>query len=169
MDWLITVGLLVGGLILLTKGADWLVDGSAAIARRLGVSAMIVGLTIVALGTSLPELMVSLYAVLTGSPDISVANIVGSNIVNIALIIGLSAAFIPLVVKDRTLIYEFPFLVVSSLFLLILSNDNNIFGINTFSLGRFDGIVLLTVFLIFFIYIYHQMKNHKETKIQKEC
>ncbi len=167
MTWFLSLILLVAGFILLKKGADWLIEHSSSIARRWGIPALIVGLTVVAFGTSLPELAVSLFGALFGSPDISVGTVVGSNIMNIALILGLTAAIAPLAIKERTLIYEFPFVIVSALFLLILSNDNNIFGINTFTLGRFDGTVLLLVFAIFFIYIYSFYKN-RNTEAKKE-
>ncbi len=169
MELFLSLMLLAGGFILLTKGAGWLVDSSASFARKWGVPAMLVGLTIVAFGTSLPELIVGLFGAFLGSPDISVGTIVGSNIANIALIIGLSAVLLPTVIKERTLIYEFPFVIVSALFLLILANDNNIFGQNTFTLGRFDGVLLLIVFAIFFIYLYTNLrKNHHKTAVEKE-
>lgn len=168
MSVFLSLVLLVGGFILLAKGAEWLVEGSSSLARRFGVPAMVVGLTIVAFGTSLPEFMVSLLGSFLGSPDISVGTIVGSNIINIAVILGLCAVISPIIVKEGTLIYEFPFIIVSALFLLILANDNNIFGQNTFTLGRFDGILLLFIFIIFLFYLYYHMKDGRQTTVEKE-
>jgi len=164
----LSIVILVAGFILLTKGASWLIDGSSSFARKLGVSTIIVGLTIVAFGTSLPEFIVSIFAAIQGNFDISVSNIVGSNIVNIGLIIGLSAVIAPFAIKERTLIYEFPFLIVSALFLIILSNDNNIFNKNTFSLGRIDGIIFLLILVVFIFYVVSQYRNREPLFVEKE-
>lgn len=158
--------MLIVGLALLVKGADFLVDGGADFARYLKVSPLLVGLTIVAFATSLPELMVSLYSALIGEADVAVANIIGSNILNIVLIIGVGAIILPLVVKSRTLTYEFPFLIVSSFILLILGHDFFIYNQNTFILSRLDGIILLVIFAVFVYYVWNCLK--KEQKESKE-
>lgn len=151
--------LFLAGLVLLKKGADWLVEGSSSLARRLGIPAIIVGLTIVAFGTSLPEFVVSLISALKGSSDLAIGNIIGSNIANIALILGISSLIMPILIKENTLIYETPFVLVSALLLLILSNDKNLFGADSFTLGRFDGAVFLLIFIFFIFYIYNSTKK----------
>src|SRR3989338_7782460 len=113
IELILVILLIIVSLFVILKGADYLVDGAADLARWLKVSPILVGLTVVAFGTSLPELMVSLFAVLNGSPDLSIGNIIGSNIFNILVIIGVSAILMPLPVRSRTLIYEFPFLIIS--------------------------------------------------------
>jgi len=150
--WIIL--LIIISLALLVKGADYLVNGAADFASYLKVRPMLVGLTIVAFGTSLPELMISLFSGLSGSPDLSIGNIIGSNIFNIAAIVGISAVILSLSIKSRTLTYEFPFLIISTFLLLLLGNDLFIFQQTTFTLSRFDGILFLTVFSVFLYYIF---------------
>ena len=167
MEPILGIIIFILSLIILTKGADVLVDGSADLARFLKVSPILVGLTIVAFGTSLPEFIVSLFAVLSGSADLSVGNIVGSNIANIGLVLGISALFIPLVVKSTTLMYEFPFMLVSSFLFLLLANDSYLFGKSTFFIGRIDSLILLIIFAIFIIYVYRSLK-HQRKEVKKE-
>lgn len=130
LSWL----LLVGGLVLLVGGAEWLVRGAVRIALLLRVPAGIVGLTVVAAGTSLPELFVSVSAALRGAPDLSTGNVVGSNIYNIALILGLSALVQPLVTDRPTIRYDWPVVLVAALALWGLGADGH--------LGRLDGLLL---------------------------
>jgi cation:H+ antiporter len=163
--WLSILLLILGG-ILLWKGADWLVDGAADIAAYLKIPPIYVGLTVVAFGTSLPELIVSLIAVLSGKPGISIGNIIGSNIANIGLIIGIAALIYPLIVKRRTIEYEFPIMVIASFLLLILGNKNFIFLKDEFYFGRLDGLILIGIFAVFIYYIYAAVKKG-EKKIEK--
>jgi len=160
--------LLLVGLAVLVKGADFLIDHSAHLARRLGVSPLIIGLTVVAFGTSLPEFIVSLFAAINGSPDIAISNVVGSNIANIGLILGISAIVQVLPIQLSTLIYEMPFLLVSALLLLILSNNQNLFQQAGYSLGRIDGIILLVVFGLFLTYILVNAKRQRDGAGQKQ-
>ena len=146
--------LFILGLVILVKGADWLVEHSSHFARAVGVSPLIIGLTIVAFGTSLPELIISLFAAIKGNADISIGNIVGSNIANIGLILGIYALVRGLKVQLSTLIYEMPFLLISAFLFMLLSNDNNLFSHNGFSIGRIDGLILLVVFTVFLIYVF---------------
>jgi cation:H+ antiporter len=169
MDPLIAVLVFIASLFLLVKGADWLIENASKLGRRYRISPIIIGLTVVAFGTSLPEFFVGIFAVITGTADISVGNVVGSNIANIGLVIGISALIFPLAIKEKTLLQEFPFLLISSFLLLILSNDNNIFGIDSFSIGRFDSIVFLLTLLFFLGYIYRSMKNSRaKESVEKE-
>lgn len=167
MALVVTLVFLILGLVLLTKGADWLVDGSSDLARYLKISPLLVGLTVVALGTSLPEFVVSLIAALGGSPDIAFGNIIGSNITNIGLIIGLSALIFPLVVRSTTIMYEFPFLLVSSFLLLLLANDSYIFGRNTFSIGGLDGIIFVAMLGFFLWYVVTSAKTQKNGTLKQ--
>ena len=159
MELVLTIILLIVGLFLLVKGAGWLVDGASDTAAHLKVPPIYVGLTVVAFGTSLPELIVSLFAVLSGKFGISIGNIVGSNIANIGLIIGIAALICPLCVKRRTLQYEFPIMVIISFFLMVLGNKNYIHGTNEFYFGRVDGLIFLALFVIFLYYIYESIKH----------
>lgn len=169
-DLLIIILLIVVGIAILVKGADFLVDGAADVARWLKVSPILVGLTIVALGTSLPEFIVSFFSALSGSADISIGNIIGSNIANIALVIGICAIIMPLKVRSKTLINEFPFLVASSFLLLILANDHFIFAADSFSLGRIDGGIFMVILVLFLFYVYYSMQssNGPKAEVKKE-
>ena len=117
---MLTYVLFFVGFVLLIKGADLLVDGASVVAKRLGVSALVIGLTIVAFGTSVPELVVNLFASLEGNTDLAIGNVLGSNIVNILLILGVSAIFYPLTVQKSTVWKEVPF-AVSMVFLFTWS------------------------------------------------
>ncbi len=150
--WIIL--LLLISLAALLKGADYLVEGGADIAKHFRVSPILIGLTIVAFGTSLPEFMVSLFAGLVGSTDLSIGNIVGSNIFNIAVVIGLAATLTPLLVRQRTIAYEFPFLVTSAFLLVLLSNNFFILQRNEFILDRWDGVIFLGIFAVFLYYVF---------------
>lgn len=132
------------GFFLLIKGADWLVSGASSLAYRFGVSALIVGLTIVAFGTSAPELIVSLLASMNGSTDLAIANITGSNIANIFLILGISAIIYPLAVQKSTVWREIPFALLSVLILLLITNDQIIDGGSVSMISRIDGFVLIS-------------------------
>lgn len=141
------------GFVALIKGADLLVDGSSALAKRLGVSALVIGLTVVAFGTSAPELAVNILASFNNSTDIAIGNILGSNIANILLILGVSAIFYPLSVGQGTVWKEIPFSILAVAVLGFLVVDH--------ALGRLDGIVLLLFFSAFLIYIYQLTKKEK--------
>lgn len=155
------IALIVVGIALLAKGADFLVNGSTDLARFFRVSPLLIGLTVVAFGTSLPEFFVSMTAVLKGVYDIAVGNIIGSNISNIGLIIGISALIYPLAVKAKTLSHEFPFLVVSSFLFVILANDRYLFRKETLSIGWFDGIIFIFAAGLFLYYIYSSAKEQR--------
>ena len=171
MSELLLSGLFViGGLFILVKGADYLIDGASDVGRWLKISPLLIGLTIVAFGTSLPEFIVSFFSAIAGKADISLGNIIGSNIANIALVIGICSMITPLGVKSKTLIYEFPFLVVSSFLLLILGNNHYFHQDVSFSFARSDGLILLVMFAMFLFYVYKtardEMKDHKPEKVE---
>ena len=144
--------LLVVGFILLIKGADCFVDGSSSVAKKLKVPSLIIGMTIVAMGTSLPECSVSITASMSGQNGLSIGNAVGSNIFNLMVVCGLCALFAPLPVSQGTLKKEFPFSIMVALLLLALGS----FGL---SLGRLDGGVLLIVFVVFLLWMIMSAKK----------
>ncbi len=149
----INVILLIVGFIILIKGADFFVDGASSVASNFKVSKMLIGLTIVAFGTSAPEFAVSVKSLLSGSGDIVLGNVIGSNILNILLILGASAMFHSLNVKNNTVKKELPItMLITTLFAVLLSDhifDNNV--VNCFTRG--DGIVLLLFFSVFLYYL----------------
>lgn len=143
--------LFVVGLFLLVKGADWFVDAASAVARRFGVSPFFIGLTVVAFGTSAPELVVNLTSALSGSSDLALGNILGSNISNTLLILGLAAIIHPLVVARATSWKEIPLNLLAVLVLLVMSADSFLGG-GASLLSRVDGIILLLCFVAFMAY-----------------
>lgn len=144
--------LVLVGFVLVIKGADLLVDGACALARKLSVSDLMIGLTVVAFGTSLPELAVNVFAGLKGSTDIAIGNILGSNIANILLILGISGIIYPLIVTKGTVWKEIPLSLLAALLLGILANDRLIDNAHSSALTRTDGLVLLSFFVIFIYY-----------------
>jgi cation:H+ antiporter len=146
--------LIVVGFALLIKGADFMVDGAASLARRLGVSSLVIGLTVVAFGTSAPELVVSLIASVQGSNDITLGNLLGSSISNILLILGVSAAIYPLAVKRGTVWKEIPLAFLAAVMVAIMAADRLIDGRDFAEISRIDGLVLLAFFTIFLYYTY---------------
>jgi cation:H+ antiporter len=146
--------LLIIGLAILIFGGDIFVKGSSSVAKKLKIPAIVIGLTIVSFGTSAPELIVNLLASLKGASDLAIGNILGSNISNILLILGLVAFFYPLSVKDKTVWREIPFGVLSMLVLLIISADIFLNKNTENILSRGDGLVLLSFFIIFMVYTY---------------
>ena len=126
-------------------------DGSASVARRFGISEIVVGLTIVSMGTSTPELVVSVFSSLKGNPEIVVGNVVGSNIVNILFILGLSAVIFPLTVKKNTTYKEIPFALLSALIIMIMGGDTLFDFENSAVVTTGDGLVLLGFFAIFML------------------
>lgn len=137
---------LIVGFILLIKGADFFVEGSASVAKKLQVPTMIIGLTIVAMGTSAPECAVSISASLKGSNAMAISNVVGSNIFNLMVVCGCCALFAPLTVQTKTLKKEFPFSILVAVIMLALGY----FGM---TLGRVDGLLMLAVFVFFLVWM----------------
>lgn len=150
------------GFGLLIKGADWLVSGASSLASRLGVSALVIGLTIVAFGTSAPELTVNLLASVQGNTDIAIGNILGSNIANILLILGISAIIYPLAVQKGTVWREIPFALLAVIVVGILANDVFFDGASVSVLSRIDGLVLISFFAVFLYYIFSVSKSSKD-------
>ena len=156
MDWNMVwqIALLIIGFVMLIKGADWFVDGAAGIADKLHIPQLIIGLTIVAMGTSAPEAAISISASVQGSADIAVGNILGSNILNILIILGITSVITPLAVQKSTVKYEIPFvIIISVIFGLIGLFDN--------SIGFIDGILLWVLFIAYIAYLFIMTKREK--------
>ena len=144
--------LLIFGFVFLVKGADFMVEGAGSIARRLHISDLVIGLTIVSFGTSAPELFVSISAGITGKTGIAIGNVLGSNIANILLILGISAVIYPLAVSRGTVWREIPFSLLAALALGVAANDRLIDGWIYSDLSRSDGLMLLMFFAVFLYY-----------------
>lgn len=154
---------IVLGMLALVKGADYFVDGSSRIAKRIGVSSMVIGLTIVSFGTSAPEASVSISASLRDAADISLGNIVGSNIFNLLVVLGVSALTVPIVIKKSILNREIPFMIFTGLLLLITAI---LFGINgQYQLVMIEGIIFL---IAFGVYLYLNIKNAKDEQSEED-
>jgi len=158
--------LLILGFVFLVKGADIMVDGSSSIASKFGVSNFFIGLTIVAFGTSAPEMVVSSLASIRGSSEIALGNIIGSNISNTLLILGVSAIIAPLIVKKATINKEIPFSLLAVFAVGILANDLLIDKTDPNSLTRVDGLVLILFFSIFVFYTFG-ITRERENIFQK--
>ena len=145
---------LIGGLLLILLGANGLTDGAASIAKRFHIPSIVIGLTIVAFGTSAPELTVSVSSALKGSTDIAIGNVVGSNIFNTLMIVGCTALFAPIVISQNTLRKEIPLCILSSIVLLICANDVLLDHSAENILSTTDGLLLLCFFIIFLGYTF---------------
>ena len=157
---LLDVVLIVVGVALVLFGADRLTEGASALARRMNVPEIIIGLTIVAAGTSAPELFVSLVSALKGTPDLAVGNVVGSNTMNAMLIVGCAAMVAPMTISRSTVKKDIPFSVGASVLLILLAVDR--------SLGRVDGIILLLGFAVLMAYTLMQAKTGSTDEVQAE-
>lgn len=148
MDMFVAIICLVIGFVLLVKGADFFVDGASSIAKQLHIPAVVIGLTIVAFGTSAPELAVSVSAAMKGSNDIAIGNVVGSNIFNLLIVVGVSAFIYPLHVKKSMIKKDYPISIIAAVLLGVLAMDT-LFGKTSMELSRVDGIILLVGFAVF--------------------
>ena len=160
--------LLIGGLILILLGANGLTDGAASVAKRLRIPSIVIGLTIVAFGTSAPELTVSVSSALKGSADIAIGNVVGSNIFNTLMIVGCTALFAPIVITRNTLKKEIPLCILSSVVLLVCANDVFLDKAPENILNRVDGLLLLCFFAIFMGYTFAIASKPSSTGGQEE-
>ncbi len=158
---ILTLILFIVGLVFIVKGAGMLVDGASAIAKRYGISALVIGLTIVSFGTSAPELSVNILASLKGSTDIAIGNILGSNIFNILFILGVCAVIYPLTVGKGTTWKEIPFALLAVVLIGVMASDYVIDGAAFSGLTRIDGFVLMSFFAIFLYYTFGISKVEK--------
>ncbi|MBQ7802032.1 MAG: calcium/sodium antiporter [Oscillospiraceae bacterium] len=160
MNFILQVLLLAVGFVMLVKGADWFVDGACWVAEKFRIPQLIIGLTIVAMGTSAPEAAVSLTSAAKGVADITIGNIVGSNIMNILIILGLASVIVPIAVAKSTIRIELPFLLVITAVLYLQGLDGTI--------SLFDGIVLILFFLLYLGYLLYSAKKHPEAAGEEE-
>ena len=161
MNFVLQIVFLALGFFLLVKGADWFVDGASGLARKLGIPQLVIGLTMVAMGTSLPEAAVSISAALRGNAEITIGNIVGSNILNILIILGVTALIATLKVADSTVRYEIPFMIVVTFVLLWL-------GYTGGQVTWLEGVILWVLFLLYLRYLYMMAKKGKEEEREVE-
>lgn len=152
---------LVGGIAVIIFSANWLVTGASAIAKRFGINDLVIGLTIVAFGTSAPELTVNIFSAISGSTDIAIGNVLGSNISNIFLIVGVAAAIYPIAIHNNTKWKEIPFSLLSVIILAFVANDVFIDKADENFISRIDGLVLLSFLIIFLIYTFGMAKKNK--------
>ncbi len=160
MEILWQIILLTAGFVMLVKGADWFVDGAAGIAERFGIPQLVIGLTIVAMGTSAPEAAVSISAAFKGTADITIGNIVGSNILNILVILGITSVIVAVAVQRSTVRYEIPFMIGITVLLLG-------FGLTGNAVGRLEGGVFWLLFLGYLIYLYRMAMRQKQVDQDK--
>ena len=152
---------LVVGLVLLVKGADWLVDGASKLAKRLGVTDLVIGLTIVAFGTSMPEFVVNMVSVADGATDLAITNILGSNIINTLVILGCSALVCPLVAQRSTIRLDIPLNIVAGVLVLVFVFISS--PMEPKGLSRIEGLALLVVFAAFLVYTFYTAKADATT------
>lgn len=152
MEVIIQIALLALGFVLLVKGADWFVEGASKLAEKFGIPQLVIGLTIVAMGTSLPEAAVSVSAALKGSAEITIGNILGSNIMNILLILGITSVITPIAVQKSTVKYEIPFMIVISALLMGLGCTYNVLKFS-------DGLILWGLMLCYLAYLLYMTKK----------
>lgn len=151
---------LIGGFILLIKGADIFVEGASKLAAKLNIPPIVIGLTIVAFGTSAPEAAISITSSLSGNVDLAVGNIIGSNIMNVLLILGITGCIARLKVNNNTYRYEIPFVMIITLILLMLGKFGE-------SIDRLDGVILWVLFLLFLYYLYRLVKRGEEVPLDE--
>jgi len=160
---IIQILLIIGGFVCLIFGANWLVSGASALAKKYKVSDLAIGLTIVAFGTSAPELVVSIIGSLNGFSDIVLGNIIGSNNFNLFIILGISGLIMPIAVQSSTAWKEIPISLAVAILMLLLINDFS-FSEPT-ALSRLDGFIMLVLFLMFLFYVFNQLKNDQDNKM----
>ena len=156
MEVVIQLVLLAIGFVLLVKGADWFVEGASKVAEKFGIPQLVIGLTIVAIGTSLPEAAVSVSAALKGSAEITIGNVIGSNIMNVLLILGITSVIKPIAVQRSTVRYELPFVIIVSALLMWLGYTDN-------TVGRSDGLILWGLLLVYMAYLLQIAKKDQDS------
>lgn len=151
---------LVIGFVMLVKGADWFVEGASKVAEKFGIPQLVIGLTIVAIGTSLPEAAVSTSAALKGSAEITIGNVVGSNILNVLLILGITSVISPLAVQKSTVKYELPMVIGVTVLLAVL-------GLADGTVGRIDGLILLAGMVLYLLYLLRMARKGQAVPIEE--
>ncbi len=152
--------LIVAGFVALVKGADWLVDGASAVARQFGISDLVIGLTVVAFGTSMPEFVVNMVSVAEGTTDLAITNILGSNIINTFVILGLTALVYPVVSQKRSRDFDIPMSIIAGILVFAFVAVNSPFGEEERGISRMGGIILLLMFCYFLYNTFRHAKDH---------
>ena len=158
----VAIVLIVVGFVALVKGADWLVDGASAIAKRFGISDLVIGLTVVAFGTSMPEFVVNMVSVAEGTTDLAITNILGSNIINTFVILGCTALVYPIVSQRDSRRFDIPLSLVAGLLVLLALYVPVFFGGKSLNIGRAGGALLLLVFCFFLYHTFRHAQEHAE-------
>ena len=161
----IEIAFLIAGLVMILLGANWLVNGSSSIAKRFGISEFVIGLTIVGIGTSSPEMVVSFLSSLQGKADMAIGNIVGSNIFNTLLILGITALISPLTITKSNLKRDIPLNIIITVILILLGMNFTIFGVGKNQLCRIDGVILLGIFIL---YLWSSFKSESSDEENSE-
>lgn len=162
---LVQILILIGGLILILLGANYLVDGASSIAKRFGISEFVIGLTIVGIGTSSPEMVVSFMSAIKGNADMAIGNIAGSNIFNTLMILGITALVAPLAITKENLKKDIPLNIIVTALLIILGMNFTLFGIGENTISRIDGLILLGIFAC---YMWVSFKSDKGDEVEGE-
>ena len=158
----VSIVLIIVGFIALVKGADWLVDGASALAKQSGISDLIIGLTVVAFGTSMPEFVVNMVSVAEGTTDLALTNILGSNIINTFVILGLTALVYPIVSQKRSRDFDIPMSIIAGILVVSFVAIQLPFGETERGVGRIGGIILLLFFCYFLYNTFRHAKDHPE-------
>lgn len=153
--------LFIAGFIVLLFGAKFLIEGAASIGKRAGMSQLIVGLTVVALGTSLPELVINVFASMEGSTDLAIGNVVGSNITNTLLIVGIAAMIFPITMTGDAFRFDVVFSLLAAVILFVMANFTS-FGGESYVIDRVDGSILLILFLLFLVFLFYKSKRQSD-------
>ncbi len=159
--------LFVVGFVLLIKGADWLVSGSASVAKKYNISDLVIGLTIVSMGTSMPELIVNILASTSGASEIAIGNVVGSNIANILLILGVAAFIYPLTIKESTVMSQIPFSIIAILLVAFAANAPIFNPDYSLMISQLDGVVFILFFALFMVYIIRLAREGRADMIEE--
>ncbi len=160
--WYVAVILIVLGFVALVKGADYLVDGASAIAKRFGISDLVIGLTVVAFGTSMPEFVVNMVSVAEGTTDLAITNIVGSNIINTFVILGLTALVYPIASQKRSRDFDIPLSIIAGIVVFIAVWASGYFHLPIYGINRISGVLLLLIFCYFLYNTFRHAKEHPE-------
>ncbi len=165
---LVQILLLLLGLALVVFGADYLVEGASSVARKFGLSEFVIGLTIVGMGTSAPEMVVSFIGALEGNADISVGNVIGSNIFNTLLILGITALLLPIPITEENRKKDIPLNIVITVLLVLMGLKHSLFGIGTDGISRLEGGILLAVFIAYMVLSFRKKDSAEESETAQQ-